>query len=823
MTQLLNTTDYSTTILVLAFIGSVFWILSYLLLVKDAIKFKYVEMPIIAFCGNIAWEFLYSFVFVDHINLGKLYTWGYQAWFFIDIAIMVFIFMYGRKQVVSSFFKKYFFFIVPAVMLFYGFLLYFWINLGFDNTPFDAPHEAGRHISKVALGATSAYFLNLVISLLYLRELYTKVPGKHLSFWNGVFRWLGTGLFTIMFHLIDPGNYIVTTLGVFIFLSDSVYVFTLLKSKINPPVKLSDSVVLENNIIFDSIWEINKDVEKYENFELKVIKKSEWNYESGDFKCEYKVYEGGLIYQKAIGRMTDKAAEIVIPMINEIAVEIGIYESGYYFMTDSLEVKMAEPAARQKSMDFFTDNDKLKETIVVVSPMVNTMIKLAPIKKITNNFLITNSLEKAFTIYLNCNSTKSKNIERTRYQTQNKGDNSKILELIQAISLNKFDKVENITIEPGDANYDLQNPIKLLSSDREALIKEKNAIQSEIKIELENRIDQFSALFSYSGFYSIIFDSKLNILDFNKKAEETFKMFGQDLVIGYNISNFISDEQLTHFEERIESLKDHDIITYVHKEEVVVDGIECWFETTIFQIEQNGDTLIGAISNEITERIKLSKEKSALVNNLKNKNEYLNSIHHTISHELNHEIASINQITGLLDDPVVDIRKKMELLEELSVISGKLDSIRAKMNSSLHGDNSDKKDEIIEPHLASETTISLVDDDPITNTVNKLTIKSFNKEIKTKVYKNPMDAVEDITTSPEEHDIVFLDINMPEMSGWEVLDKIDHIAFENNINVYMLTSSENDEEKKQSESYSSVKGFVSKPLNANFLSTIIKD
>lgn len=819
MTQLLNTNDYSTTILTLALIGSVFWVIVYLLLVKDAIKYKYMEMPIIAFCGNIAWEFLYSFVFVDHINLGRLYTWGYQAWFFIDLVIMFFVFRYGKKQIRTQFFKKNFYVIVPVLMLFFGILLYFWISLGFDNTPFDAIPLTGKHISKVALGATSAYFLNLIISLLYLRELFIKVSFKQLSLANGVFRWLGTGLFTIMFHLIDPGNYIVTSLGVFIFLSDSIYVFHLTKHKLRPNLKLNESYFLYNNAIFLEEWSTEMQTETFSNQELKVITKDEWVYERGDFTCIYKLYEGGLIYQKAIGKMSNDDAKIVVPMITKIAEDFGLLDEGYFFMSDSLEVKMAEPEARNMSMDYFKDNAHLKKFIVVVSPMVSTMIRLAPMKGVTKEFVISDSLENAFINYLNLNAT-SNSQQKNWLRDQTESKDRTILDLIEAISVNKFQSAEAFSLPENDPNHYLINPLKLLAHDREVLLREKNAIESDIKENLEKRINQFTTLFTYSGFYSIIINSDFVVKDYNQKAEELFSKLGQQIELGYNISNFLNNEQFNFLTKQLSDLEYNEQVSYTFK--VVLEEKELWLETTVFKIDSEKETLIGFVSNEVSDRVKLSKEKSSLVERLKKKNEYLESVHHTISHELNHEIASINQITTLLNDPMVDIRKKMELIEDLAVISKKLGDIRSKMNSSLTQDKAGQSNTSKTSEQKSACCkITLIDDDPVTNTVNKLTIKSFNDKIPTNTFKNGQKAIEAIKNAPDEFDLIFLDINMPDISGWEVLDEIDAFAFEHDLKIFMLSSSEDDREKEKSQKYKSVHGFVSKPLNKSILSSLL--
>lgn len=68
---------------------------------------------------------------------------------------------------------------------------------------------------------------------------------------------------------------------------------------------------------------------------------------------------------------------------------------------------------------------------------------------------------------------------------------------------------------------------------------------------------------------------------------------------------------------------------------------------------------------------------------------------------------------------------------------------------------------------------------------------------------------EDINLIP---DIIFLDLNMPLMDGWQFLNALEKLKLDKEIDVYMLTASIFKQDELKALSYPAVKGFIVKPL-----------
>jgi len=68
---------------------------------------------------------------------------------------------------------------------------------------------------------------------------------------------------------------------------------------------------------------------------------------------------------------------------------------------------------------------------------------------------------------------------------------------------------------------------------------------------------------------------------------------------------------------------------------------------------------------------------------------------------------------------------------------------------------------------------------------------------------------EDIDKTP---DIVFLDLNLPNKNGWYFLEELTRRYPNNDVKVFILTSSVNEEDVFLSNKFYQVKGYYSKPI-----------
>ncbi len=115
--------------------------------------------------------------------------------------------------------------------------------------------------------------------------------------------------------------------------------------------------------------------------------------------------------------------------------------------------------------------------------------------------------------------------------------------------------------------------------------------------------------------------------------------------------------------------------------------------------------------------------------------------------------------------------------------------------------------------------ILLVDDDTVNNfivinTLNKLDITEHVDSV-----LNGLDGIEYLKSKIESNlelipSVIFLDINMPIMDGWEFLHEFKSFPedIKNRCNIYMVSSSVYEDDIAKSKQYKSVKDFISKPL-----------
>lgn len=80
-------------------------------------------------------------------------------------------------------------------------------------------------------------------------------------------------------------------------------------------------------------------------------------------------------------------------------------------------------------------------------------------------------------------------------------------------------------------------------------------------------------------------------------------------------------------------------------------------------------------------------------------------------------------------------------------------------------------------------------------------------------------AIEQGEKMPE---MILFDLNMPVMDGWEFVEEYLKLPIAKQIPLFVFTSSINPADKEKSFSYSSIKGFIQKPLTKQKLDKILR-
>lgn len=112
--------------------------------------------------------------------------------------------------------------------------------------------------------------------------------------------------------------------------------------------------------------------------------------------------------------------------------------------------------------------------------------------------------------------------------------------------------------------------------------------------------------------------------------------------------------------------------------------------------------------------------------------------------------------------------------------------------------------------------IFLIDDQSISNFINRklLEIEGYKGEIID--FTNPSIALDRVMD--EENILIFLDLNMPEMNGWQFLETLESKNIKHRI--VILTSSTSILDRNKAKNHPSVVKFIVKPLNKEKLSKI---
>lgn len=189
-------------LLTLQLATGLFWVLTYMFIIKRGFQDKTYGMPMAAICANISWEFIFSFIY-PHEGMQLIIN---IVWFSLDVIIMFQYLIWGWKDL-----KKYIsvknFYPIFFLALSLSFLIIIGITLEFKDFN----------------GKYSAFSQNLMMSILFISLLVKRGNLSGQSIYIAIFKMAGSLCAAIAFYLYYRTCFItVLSIGTLIF--DWIYI-----------------------------------------------------------------------------------------------------------------------------------------------------------------------------------------------------------------------------------------------------------------------------------------------------------------------------------------------------------------------------------------------------------------------------------------------------------------------------------------------------------------------------------------------------------------------------------------------------------------------
>ncbi|MDN5286793.1 MAG: response regulator [Mucilaginibacter sp.] len=123
--------------------------------------------------------------------------------------------------------------------------------------------------------------------------------------------------------------------------------------------------------------------------------------------------------------------------------------------------------------------------------------------------------------------------------------------------------------------------------------------------------------------------------------------------------------------------------------------------------------------------------------------------------------------------------------------------------------------------LVPYKTCLLIDDNYIDNFVTRRVLETSRFAEKVIVKQSPADAISQLRDGAIKPDVIFLDLRMPMMDGFEFLQEYDALLIDKNaIKIFMLSSSFDPLDIKESAGNKYITQFIHKPLTVKALEEI---
>lgn len=129
--------------------------------------------------------------------------------------------------------------------------------------------------------------------------------------------------------------------------------------------------------------------------------------------------------------------------------------------------------------------------------------------------------------------------------------------------------------------------------------------------------------------------------------------------------------------------------------------------------------------------------------------------------------------------------------------------------------------------MNSIKNLTLIDDDEVFVYLTRKTLNKSKLVDQVQVFENGLDALNFIKGNVGNREIlpevIFLDLSMPIMDGWQFLDEYSKLKLElmNKITIYICSSSISPDDVSRAKSINTVSDFIFKPITSQKLREIV--
>jgi hypothetical protein len=192
----------------LTLVGDLLWVITYILIIRCAVRDRAPGIPVAAVCLNFSWEIVFTVFYPPEVG-GQIdirHLVVQLAWIVFDVVLVAQAIRFGRSSQN-----------VPLVRQHYRLLVWAAVAMAFGGELVYASYTQDLN------GVVSALLINLVMSVLFIHMLFTRASLRGISFAAAWTKMLGSGLVGLSILLIYRTNLAQVSLPLYLFACIAVF------------------------------------------------------------------------------------------------------------------------------------------------------------------------------------------------------------------------------------------------------------------------------------------------------------------------------------------------------------------------------------------------------------------------------------------------------------------------------------------------------------------------------------------------------------------------------------------------------------------------